>query len=308
LPAADSGRYRGRFAPSPTGPLHFGSLVAAVASYLAARQAGGEWLVRIEDLDPPREVAGSTATILSTLERFGFQHDGPVVYQSSRHEAYATALRQLLDRGEAFECTCSRSEIEAAQTAPHADSDEPRYPGWCRSGIRAPERPRAVRLRVANEPTSFVDTVQGSLTVDVAADVGDFVIRRRDGLYAYQLAVVVDDAAQGITHVVRGADLLASTPRQIVLQRALGLPTPRYAHVPIATDDDNAKLSKSAGAAALDTDEPSGELWRALAFLRQQPPAGLRKGPLPRLWTWATEHWRTEPLCGLRHAPVAKSL
>lgn len=299
--------YRGRFAPSPTGALHFGSLVAAVASYLDARVAGGEWLVRIEDIDPPRVVPGSAESILRTLEAFAFEWDGPVLYQSTRHAAYEAALQRLLEAGLAFPCTCTRSEIQAAQDNRPSSGDELFYPGWCRNGVRAPQRAVAIRFRVSQEPIAFEDAIQGPVAFDLATDCGDFVVRRRDGLFAYQLAVVVDDAAQGITHVVRGADLLNSTPRQIALQRALNLASPTYAHVPVATDENGIKLSKSAGAGALDLRRPVHELWRALRFLRQSPPLELRLSDLPTLWDWAKGNWQVRALRGIRHA-VAEAL
>lgn len=295
--------YRGRFAPSPTGPLHFGSLVAAVGSYLAARHAGGEWLVRIEDLDPPREIAGSADQIIATLATFGFEWNESIVRQSTRTSLYEAAVGKLLVGGDAFYCSCSRAEIEAA-SATALDGDELRYPGWCRSGVRMPQRKLAVRFRVASGPVVFSDCVQGLTPVDVAGESGDFVIRRRDGLFAYQLAVVVDDAAQGITHVVRGADLLRSTPRQILLQRALRLPTPTYAHMPVAIDHNGIKLSKSAGAASLDLQRPGEELWRALRFLRQAPPCELRGSGLSTLWSWAIAHWTPAPLNGVTSVTV----
>ncbi len=290
--------YIGRFAPSPTGPLHLGSLVAAVGSYIDARAAGGRWLLRIEDIDPPRETPGSAQHILSTLERFGFSWDGPVMRQSQRTTAYRDAVRTLLDQGLAFTCSCSRSELAAAQI-PLA-TEELHYPGWCRRGPRHPDSPLAVRYTVDEEVVQFDDAIHGCQVHQLVKECGDFVIRRRDGLYAYQLAVVVDDAAQGVTHVVRGLDLLASTPRQIVLQRALGLPTPVYAHLPLVTDANGIKLSKSSGAAAVDADQPSRELCRALHVLQQSPPADLMHAPLTEVWDWAIHHWRVQPLRGLR--------
>jgi glutamyl-Q tRNA(Asp) synthetase len=292
--------YRGRFAPSPTGPLHFGSLVAATASYLDACHAGGEWLLRIEDLDPPREVPGSADAIVATLHALGFQWTESIVRQSERNAAYQAALDQLLAAGHAFPCSCSRTELQAAQPPGREQSDELYYPGWCRNGVRAPDRPLAIRFRVAPGTIAFQDTLQGPQTADLAGETGDFVIRRRDGLFAYQLAVVVDDAAQNITHVVRGADLLGSTARQIALQTALSLPTPMYAHLPVAMDANGIKLSKSTGAAAIDARQPARELWRTLQFLKQEPPPGLRRGPVASLWEWAIEHWQAQPLAGLR--------
>lgn len=296
-------RYRTRFAPSPTGELHLGSLVAAVGSYLEAKRAGGEWLVRIEDLDPPREALGSAAGILETLAALGFEWTEPVLWQSSRSAAYTQAVEQLLGSGQAYECTCTRAEIAVARGAREV-AEELHYPGWCRAGVRAPQRLRALRLRVPDQSICFEDAIQGPVSCNVASDVGDFVIRRRDGLFAYQLAVVVDDAAQHITHVVRGADLLSSTPRQILLQRALGgVATPAYAHLPLVLDQDGVKLSKSAGAAAVNSRQPVAELWRTLCLLRQDPPAHLRCGAVRTLWDWAIEHWTTAPLRGLRTAP-----
>jgi glutamyl-Q tRNA(Asp) synthetase len=292
-------RYRGRFAPSPTGPLHFGSLVAATASYLDARRAGGEWLVRIEDLDPPREVPGSADEIVATLDAFGFQWNESIVRQSQRSAAYQDALDRLLAAGRAFPCSCSRTELQAAQP-PGRDSDELYYFGWCRNGVRAPGRPFAIRFRVLSDTIAFEDRLQGLQTTDLEQDTGDFVIRRRDGLFAYQLAVVVDDAAQNITHVVRGADLLGSTARQIAVQGALGLPVPEYAHLPLAIDANGIKLSKSTGAAAVDVRQPARELWRTLSFLQQGPPPDLRLGPLATVWEWAIQNWQARALTGLR--------
>lgn len=299
--------YRGRFAPSPTGPLHFGSLVAAVGSYLSARQAGGEWLLRIEDLDTPREVPGSADQIIATLDALGFEWTGSILRQSSRREAYEAATQQLLDAGLAFHCSCTRSELQAAQIHTSArllDTDELRYPGWCRNGPRAPNRETAVRLFVTRGETEIQDLLQGRLTVDVSAEVGDFVIRRRDRLHAYQLAVVVDDAFQGVSAVVRGADLLNSAPRQVILQRMLSLPSPDYAHLPVATDVNGIKLSKSAGAAAIDMARSTEEVWRALEFLQQEPPPQLRRAGLAALWEWAIQHWQIQRLNGQRHAAI----
>jgi glutamyl-Q tRNA(Asp) synthetase len=297
--------YRGRFAPSPTGRLHFGSLVAATASYLDARHAGGDWLLRIEDLDPPREVAGSAEQIVAALAALGFEWNESIVRQSERHAAYQAALDRLLTAGRAFPCSCSRSELQAAQPPDRDPSDELYYPGWCRNGVRAPERPLAIRFLVEPGTIAFTDQLQGLQSSDLVHETGDFVIRRRDGLFAYQLAVVVDDAAQNVTHVVRGADLLGSTARQIALQAALGLTMPKYAHVPLAIDANGVKLSKSAGAAAVDPRQPAHELWRTLEFLKQGPPPALRRGPVAALWEWAIEHWQAQTLIGMRQASVA---
>jgi glutamyl-Q tRNA(Asp) synthetase len=295
---------RGRFAPSPTGLLHVGSLLAAVGSYLSARHAGHDWVVRIEDLDPPREVAGSAEQILATLETFGFEWTHSILRQSTRREAYEAALERLLSQDDAFFCSCSRAELQAAQTAAPAEGDDLHYPGWCRNGVRAPERPLAVRFRVPGGVITLDDEIQGRQICDVSAQSGDFVLRRRDRLHAYQLAVVVDDASQGITHVVRGADLLNSTARQMLLQRALGLPTPMYAHLPLVTDANGIKLSKSAGSAAIDAHRPSEELWRALRLLQQRPPPDLRRSGVKTLWEWGIQHWCVQSLHGLRQVPI----
>lgn len=299
-------RYRGRFAPSPTGPLHFGSLVAAVGSYLSARQAGGEWLLRIEDLDTPREVPGSADLIIRTLDTLGFEWTGSILRQSSRRAAYEATAQHLLNTGQAFHCSCTRSELQAAQSSGQRllGADELRYPGWCRSGPRVPERETSLRLFVPRGETAIADLLQGRFTVDVSAEVGDFVIRRRDGLHAYQLAVVIDDAFQGISAVVRGADLLNSTPRQVILQNLLNLSTPAYAHLPVVTDVNGIKLSKSAGAAAINIARPTYEVWRALEFLRQEPPPELRRAGLATLWEWAIKHWQLQRVNGLRQAAI----
>lgn len=252
--------YRGRFAPSPTGPLHFGSLVAAFGSWLAARRAGGEWLVRVEDLDPPREVPGAAEAQLQALAGFGFESDSPVWRQSERGDPYAQALDRLLAQGLAFECHCSRSDL-AADGGTHRQ---------CVANAHRPDP--AIRLRVPDGcEIAFEDAVHGRIEQRVDLAVGDFVLRRTDGLWAYQLAVVVDDATQGVTDVVRGADLLDSTPRQILLQRALGLPTPRYLHLPLAVDGEGRKLSKSLAALPVDAAVPLPALRAAWALLGQDP-------------------------------------
>lgn len=256
-----SQRPRGRFAPSPTGPLHFGSLVAALGSWLFARAAGGDWLVRIEDLDPPREVPGAAAGQLATLAAFGMAPDEPPAFQSARGALYAEALATLLDRGDAFECHCSRTDLAAAGGIHRA----------CVPGRR--RRTPAVRLRVPDVRLGFDDRIQGHYEQDLGRDVGDVVLRRADGCWAYQLAVVVDDAAQGITDVVRGADLLDSTPRQILLQQRLGLPTPAYAHLPLVRDAEGRKLGKSLAALPVDAADPLPALRAAWAFLGQPPSA-----------------------------------
>ncbi len=236
----------GRFAPSPTGPLHLGSLAAAVGSWLYARAAGGRWLVRIEDIDTPRVVAGSAEGILAALQRYGLEWDGEVVWQSRRTALYEDALHSLRERNLIYDCACSRADLQRAASAPLGR--EPVYPGTCRNGIPAGKTARAIRFRVPDESIAFDDLILGRVHEDLG---GDFVVRRADGLFAYQLAVVVDDAEQGVTQVVRGADLLASTPRQIALQRALGYPTPVYAHLPLVVNPDGSKLGKRDGALPL---------------------------------------------------------
>ena len=254
--------YRGRFAPSPTGRLHFGSLVAAVESWLCARRAGGRWLVRLEDIDPPREVPGAAGDILATLPAFGLVPDEPVLFQSTRRAAYDAAFAQLRAADRVFPCWCSRADL-AATGGVHRD-------GRC---VAAPDasRPPAWRLRMPEIIVAFDDALQGPQRQDLRDVAGDIVIRRVEGYYAYQLACVVDDAFQGITEVVRGVDLLDSTPRQIYLQRLLGLPAVRYRHLPLARDADGQKLSKSAGAGAVDPLDPLPDLRRALAFLGVRP-------------------------------------
>src|SRR5882672_600352 len=281
--------YRGRFAPSPTGPLHFGSLIAAAGSYLDAHRNGGAWLVRIEDLDSPREAKGATDAILRTLESYGFEWEGAVVLQSRRGAAYAAALEHLERAGAVFPCACTRREISDSTLG---GTSEPVYPGTCRDGIPTGRRARAIRARVDDTEIAFEDRLQGRIEQNLATEIGDFVIRRADGLFAYQLAVVVDDFEQGVTDVVRGADLLASTPRQILLQHRLGYPTPRYTHLPVAVNRSGEKLSKQTLAAPLGAADAPRRLWGALCFLGQEPPPELGAGSLSNLWTWALAHWR----------------
>jgi glutamyl-Q tRNA(Asp) synthetase len=251
----------GRFAPSPTGPLHFGSLVAALASWLDARAAGGRWLVRIEDLDPPREQPGAADDILRTLERLGLYWDGEVIFQRERTALYQKSLENL--RQFTYWCGCTRREVADSSLGLAADGAQI-YPGTCRNGLPLGRPPRALRLKVSGS-IDFIDRVQGPQRQNLENDVGDFVLLRADGQFAYQLAVVVDDAEQGVTDVVRGADLLGSTARQIFLQRRLGLATPRYLHVPAAVDAAGEKLSKQTGAGPVS----DADLRRALAFLGQ---------------------------------------
>lgn len=278
--------YRGRFAPSPTGLLHAGSLLTAVGSYLDARSCGGEWLLRIEDLDPPREIPGAADAILRTLEAFGFEWDGDVVWQSRRHRLYRDALDRLIAADRAYPCGCTRKEIAAVA---RRGIDGYVYPGTCRGGLPPGREARAWRLRVPSGQVGFIDRVVGEQRQDVAREVGDFVLRRADGLWAYQLAVLVDDAEQGVNAVVRGADLLDSTARQIVLLDALGLPVPSHAHLPLVVNAAGEKLSKQTLAPAISIDDSVTELKTALARLGHPPP--VECGSVAELWCWAKANW-----------------
>lgn len=281
--------YRGRFAPSPTGPLHFGSLVAAAGSFLEARTRGGEWLLRMEDVDQPRCSMAAADEILRALDACGLAWDGEVVWQSRRGEAYAAALEELKAAGRVFPCGCTRRELADSAIAPDGAAI---YPGTCRDGLAPGRMARAWRLRVGDARIGFDDAIQGRIASDLASEAGDFILLRADGLFAYQLAVVVDDAAAGITHVVRGADLLASTARQIFLQQCLGLPTPSYAHLPVAVNAAGEKLSKQTRAAPVDASRPVPALCAALEFLGQSPPVELGRASVSELWAWAKANWR----------------
>jgi glutamyl-Q tRNA(Asp) synthetase len=282
--------YRGRFAPSPTGPLHFGSLVAAVGSYLDARAHAGEWLLRIEDVDEPRTVPGAADDILRTLEAFGFEWDGEVITQSRRLDLYHAALVRLQLDGEVYPCACSRREIADSATRVSVDGGHA-YPGTCRAGLGDGRAARSWRMRVPDRELNFDDRVQGPLLQNLERDVGDFILLRADGQYAYQLAVVLDDTLQGVNSVVRGADLLESTPRQIWLQQRLGVPTPIYAHLPVATNAAGEKLSKQTQAAAIDPLQGSVALAGVLQFLGHPVPLALRGAPLVEFWQWAVAAW-----------------
>ncbi|MDP2154923.1 MAG: tRNA glutamyl-Q(34) synthetase GluQRS [Sulfuricella sp.] len=290
-------RYRGRFAPSPTGSLHFGSLVAAVGSFLEARSHGGEWLVRMEDLDLTRIVPGAADDILRTLDTFGLHWDGEVAAQSARNEAYRAALAELEKLGAVYPCACTRKEIADSAIS---GIDGPVYPGICRAGLPEGRAPRAMRVHTDSGPVGFRDALQGHISQILAKEVGDFVVRRADGLFAYQLAVVVDDAEQAITHVVRGADLLDSTPRQIYLQKLLSLPTPVYLHLPVAVNERGEKLSKQTLAPAASRIKPVAQLCEVLAFLNQEPPEELKDADLDTFWKWAIAHWRADNLPVIR--------
>jgi len=282
-------RYRGRFAPSPSGPLHFGSLVAATASYLQARHRGGEWWVRIDDIDPPREAAGASDAILRVLEAFGFEWDGSVDYQSQRLARYRDALAQLQAAGLVYPCGCSRKTISEQ----HPDGV---YPGTCRGGLAPGHSVRAWRLRIPEHVIEYKDNILGMQRVDLTREVGDFVLWRADGYVAYQLATGLDDAEQGITEVVRGADLLDSTPRQRLVQTALGLPNPDYAHHPVVVGRHGQKLSKQNQAPPLDVKQASALLAAALEFLGHPLPASMRGDSLDQIWQWALQHWDLEQI------------
>jgi len=295
--------YVGRFAPSPTGPLHIGSLVAAVASWLDARAVGGHWLVRMEDLDRPRCEPGAVDTILRQLEAYGLVWDGTVLTQSRRDDAYVAALDALQAQGAVFPCTCTRSLLAQA---PRNAEGEIIYPGTCRLHSAPRMAAHAWRVRVEEVSIHFDDRIHGALEQDLAHEVGDFIVKRADGLFSYQLAVVVDDAFQGITHIVRGADLLWNTPRQIHLQTLLGLPTPSYAHVPLVTNAAGQKLSKQTLAPALPERGRRAVLAQALAALGQPPPTELVGAGPDELLAWAVARWRIEnvPL----HPTIAKAV
>ncbi len=292
--------YRGRFAPSPTGPLHFGSLIAAVASWCDARSNGGSWLLRIEDVDTPRNRAGASDAILRMLANYGFEWDGAVARQSERGALYQAALDALIARELAFHCACTRQDLLHANTG---IGGERVYPGTCRDGIAPGKQGRAWRLRVGDGCTSFVDRLQGLQQQWLERDVGDFVIRRSDGLFAYQLAVVVDDADQAITHVVRGADLLASTPRQIWLQQQLRLPTPSYLHHPVVIDAQGEKLSKQTRATPLPAD-PLPSLMLAWRFLEQPAPPSI--ATVAEFWQWAHQAWNPRVLPPVAMLPMPR--
>ena len=289
--APRSPAYIGRFAPSPTGPLHFGSLVAAVGSYLDARRAGGQWLLRIEDVDMPRTVRGMVEQQIATLDAYGFEWDGAVVRQSERSQVYQKALDRLITAGLAYPCNCTRSQI-AISVGVHAGIDGYVYPGNCsgwRPGDPVPTK-AAWRFRVPEGVICFKDRICGDQQQNLVKEVGDFPLLRADGCFTYQMAVVVDDMAQGVTDVVRGADLLDSTPRQIALITALGGAMPRYAHLPVVKNAAGEKLSKQTLAAAIPTDYEADRvnlLWEAFEFLGQNPPVHLKESNQAAFWAWA---------------------
>lgn len=280
--------YVGRFAPSPTGPLHFGSLVAAVGSYLEARRRAGRWLLRIEDLDPPREEPGAADEILRSLERYGFEWDEQIVYQSSRGDAYEAALAELEGSGVLYACRCSRQLLE--QTARRGEHGLI-YPGTCARRPIDRHGRHALRVRTHDEPLGFEDALQGQYAQRLRSQIGDFIVKRSDGYYAYQLAIVIDDAIQGVTEVVRGSDLLDSTPRQMHLQQLLGLPTPAYLHLPVAVDAQGQKLSKQSLAPPLPLRQPARLLVEALRFLGQTVPGDLERAAPADVWAWCAQGW-----------------
>ncbi|MEW8506477.1 MAG: tRNA glutamyl-Q(34) synthetase GluQRS [Candidatus Thiodiazotropha sp.] len=294
-------RYRGRFAPTPSGELHFGSLVAALGSYLDARSHQGEWYVRMEDLDRTREVKGAADSILMTLEKLGFQWDGEIVYQSQRSAAYADAVERLMAARLAYPCGCSRKMIEKSAKS---GAEGAIYPGTCRGGVAKGRTGRSIRVLTTDQAITIEDSVQGLISQRLNREIGDFVIRRADGYHAYQLAVVIDDAWQGITDVIRGVDLLNSTPRQHYLQRLLQLPHPGYAHLPLAVDAQGRKLSKQYKDTPVDPKRPIDALLRALDFLNQPLPPQ-RPENLETFWQWALPNWSLARVPGDLQIPAA---
>ena len=286
--------YIGRFAPSPTGPVHFGTLIAAVGSYLQAKKNNGAWLIRIEDVDVTRKIEGADVDILNTLEAFGFEWQGDIVYQSERSEHYRQALDQLFAQSLVFPCICSRKQL--------AEASSDIYPGNCQNRNFPEKKQHALRLLAKNLSIEFNDAVMGKQSQNIKQQCGDFIIRRRDNLFAYQLAVVVDDALQNVTEVVRGTDLLDSTARQIYLQQLLHYPTPDYCHLPLAVDAAGNKISKSEGATKIDLKNKEKSLIDALNFLGQQAPAELVKSNLDDIWLWAINNWN------IKQVPTIKNI
>lgn len=296
-PVTATSPYRGRFAPSPTGPLHFGSLITALASFLDAKANRGQWLVRMEDLDPPREQPGAADLILQALETHGLEWDETLIYQSSRHSAYEASLNGLIARELAYPCTCSRQQLAAMGGI---------YDGRCRARQRDDNSPQAIRLKLYDIPghpcddsIEFVDLFQGAQSQNLRTQAGDQILKRRDGFYAYQLAVVVDDIFQGITHIIRGSDLLEVTARQLRLFDLLEAPRPVYGHIPLALQANGQKLSKQNQAKALDNNKAGRNLWHGLAFLGQNPPADLARASTSELLDWAQAHWQPQAIKGL---------
>ena len=295
--------YRGRFAPTPSGRLHFGSLVAAAGSYLEARSHAGEWRVRIDDIDPPRVVPGASDEILRCLDRLGFEWDGPVVFQSRHIGAYHAALHELRQGGAIYPCGCSRSEIEAVA---ERGSEGPIYPGTCRSGLARDRRARAWRMRLEAALIEFDDGLLGVQRLDLQRETGDFAVYRADGVYSFHLASAVDEAELGITDIVRGSDLLESSARQIYLLSLLHRPAPRYVHLPVAIDTTGAKLSKQSGAEAVNPAQPVQALCAVMRFLNQPIPAKLEHASLEQFWEHAIEHWDLSRVGARRSAPAPR--
>ncbi len=290
--------YKGRFAPSPTGAVHFGTLLAAVGSYLQAKKNHGEWIIRMEDVDLTRKVSGADSDILHTLEAFGFEWQGEVLYQSTQDPHYEEALQQLIKQSLVFPCLCTRKQL--------AQNGSNIYPGNCRTRRLPEKNEHALRVIADDINISFHDAIMGAQSQHMAQQCGDFIIKRRDGLFAYQLAVVVDDAMQGISEVVRGADLLDSTPRQIYLQQQLAYNTPTYCHLPLAVDADGNKISKSEGAAKVDIKNKEKQLCKVLDFLGQQPPADLSACSINDIWQWAIDNWNLRTVPQKKHRPATK--
>ncbi len=294
-------QYRGRFAPTPSGPLHFGSLTTAVASYLQAKSQQGEWLVRIDDVDPPRIAEGAIDSILQCLEKYGLIWDGSVFYQSKRNSAYQTALDSLIELDLLYPCACSRKDILEVTTpinvkvnATHRSANNPSvYPGICRNGVQQGKKANTLRIKTDNSLIEFNDLFFGKSIQNVQTEVGDFLIQRVGGYFAYHLAVAVDDDFQGITEIIRGRDLMDSTHRQIYLQKLLKLNTPRYGHLPLVIDENGYKMSKqNYNEIDVLNSEPVDTLHKALLFLGQHPPSEILDGDLSSLWKWAITHWQ----------------
>lgn len=301
-PPQTTNTYVGRFAPSPSGPLHFGSLVTALASYLDAKAHHGQWLVRIEDIDPPREQPGATDAILRCLEGHGLLWDGPLMYQHQRHNAYRECIVTLTAHNRVYPCNCSRQDLASMGGI---------YNGHCRHRLVDTTQPHALRLKLyglegcpSDDEIHFNDLIQGPQVQNLRTQAGDQILKRRDGLYAYQLAVVVDDIAQGITHVIRGADLLDVTGRQLFLFGLLGAPLPEVGHIPLALRGNGQKLSKQNHARAIDTKEASRNLWRGLEFLGQNPPANLAAASTGDILDWGLHNWCRDKIKGLGHVYI----
>jgi len=292
--AASKPEYIGRFAPSPTGSLHFGSLIAAVASYLDARANSGRWLVRMEDLDPPREPPDAAEQILSQLQQLGFRWDDDVLYQSTRLEIYGMVLQQLQDQGHCYCCDCTRSQIRAMGSV---------YNGSCRHRSTPPQSEFAIRLKTESVTITIDDLVQGRYQQNIREQTGDFVICRKDKLFAYQLAVVIDDEFQGISHIIRGFDLIDSAPRQIYLQRLLHYQTPTYGHVPIIIDEQGKKLSKQQFAAPIDVENAAQLIHQCLMFLGQAPPESNKHTDSSSQLQWGIENWDIQAIPKLANIP-----